>query len=724
MDGAQRSIEDAVSAWARAIFAAPRRLGALITGVEQHDEIIERVAAHIIRRELHEVRGATAERRVTRPRLAEAAIDPFAHTPQTLRAVSEHVVACASCAGAGHSRCETCSGIGRAPCPGCGGSGKELSAETGRLVNCKACKASGSAFCRGCDGSGRMACQACGGGGYQLAWLTLKETQRCEVELPREPPAAFAHRALHQPRVLSHQELSAMAILDEQTRDGPLELGPLAAPERDLVKAQLRKVDPRFERIDRQQYLKLVVIRRDVVFEMCGVAGTLSLSGTMLEATTTPEALRPIHRRLYGWCALTAAVLLAGIALRDATVGTTSYFRGARLASGVLVAIAAGCAVPALGAILRAWRGGRRFHPVDWPAKLWSAAAVAALLAIAVVGVAMRPDAAEIPVALAANDVATARELLAALEEHTGATPEVQALDDQIMLVEASQLQGDDRLRLLDLVAGRHGDAASGAATQARAQRIDEIRQLISQRRPAEALAALDRVGSQDRGGDVVELRALAHDAAFAICATVGCRLGEALQAEAAQVTPARTAAAEAARGEARGAIDRARIDAVTPLARLQQLRALHDDAASIVELEPGDPDLQTRARDAIRFAQAERAATALLGNGLEIAEELLGPSTRDHRGVASFGLGGITASLRIDRRGRCVGVAVVGDRLPDREIDSASWPAERLLSQILGRPMAVPPPSAPRSYAGKIPVVALWSGAALVELRVGAAAP
>ena len=723
MDGAQRSIEDAVSAWARTIFSAPRRLGALVTSIEEHDEVVERVAAYIIRREFQEERGTTPERRPTRPPVTAAAIDPFSHTPQTLRAASEHVVPCASCAGAGHARCETCSGIGRAPCPSCGGSGKEPSAETGRLVNCKACKASGSAFCQGCDGSGRMACPTCGGSGHQLAWLTFKETRRCDVELPRELPAALVQRALQQPRVLSHQELSAVAILDENTRDGPLELGALAAPERDLIKAQQRKVDPRLERIDRQQYLKLAVIRREVMFEMCGCTGTLSLTGTMLEGTTTPEALRPIHRRLYAWCALTAVVLLVAIALREATVGASSYFRGARLASGVLVAIAFGCAIPALGAILRSWRGGRRFHPVGGPAKLWSATATAALIAIGVVGVATRPAAADVPVALAANDMASARSILAALEEHTGATPEAEALEDQVMLVEASRVQGDERLRLLDLVAGRHGEAASVAANQARAQRLDEIRQLIARQLAAEALAALDRAFARDRGGDVAELRALAHDAARATCATVGCRLGETLQAQAAQATPARTEAVEAARAQARRAIDRARIDAVTPLARLQQLRALHDDAASIAELEPGDPALHAGASDAIRFARAERAATSLLGNDLEIAEELLGPSTIDHHGVASFGLGGITARLTLDETGRCVGVVVAGDRLPDRAIDSTSWPAERLLAQILGRPMAVPPPAAPRSYAGKIPIVARWSGAALVELRVGDAA-
>src|ERR1700712_5271765 len=151
-----RGIEHAVNTWAHSIFSAPRRLSALVTNIEHNDEVIERVATHIVRREVLEVRAATSERRATRPRVERASIQPFDHSRDSLKADSEYVAQCNACGASGLMRCNACHGSGNGRCPGCHGSGKERSAKTGRPIKCKSCKATGVAPCRTCAGNGSV----------------------------------------------------------------------------------------------------------------------------------------------------------------------------------------------------------------------------------------------------------------------------------------------------------------------------------------------------------------------------------------------------------------------------------------------------------------------------------------------------------------------------------------------------------------------------------------
>ncbi|HEU4729827.1 MAG TPA: hypothetical protein VFT22_18150 [Kofleriaceae bacterium] len=734
MNGAdgERQIEQAVTAWARTVFAAPRHLAALVTGIEHRDEVIERVAAHVVRREIYEARSATTERRSSRPRVDRAVIDPFAHTAETLRADSEYVAPCAGCNASGVMPCGPCHATGNGRCPSCHGSGKERSAKTGRPIQCKSCRATGVAPCRNCAGRGSVYCGACAGSGHQLAWLTFRDSERWEIDLPSASPLVIAHRVLGQHRVLNRAELAMVTVLEDKVRNGPLDLRELADGDRPVVRAQLARLEPRGERVVHQQYLKLAAIRRDVTFEMCGTRATLSLTGNALVGATTPAVLRPIRRRLYAWIALAVLVMLAGLGTCAAAIGTSRYFERARAGAGFLTMIAVACAVPALGAILRSWRGGLRFHPIRWPVLAWSAGAVMALASICVVGLASRPAASEVQRALAANDIAQARAVVEALEERDGATPEVRALEDRIALAEAHRASDADRLRMLDAITARKGPAAASAADEARAKRLETIRQLVATQHAAEALKMLDASFAGDTSTPIAEERARAHDVAGAACTTAACRLDEAIQATAARTTPARTAAVDRARAQAFEAIDPGRApgqpDAGATLARLRQLRQLRDAGIAIGNVATTDAALQARAHDAVAFADAERAKVPMLSSQLDVIEELLEASSSPSGGVRSIALDEGTVYLALDRAGKCTGVYAIGDKAAERELRSRSWPAARLLSQAVGRPSALQPPSAGAStsrwFAGGAAVVARWESGKLVELRIGDATP
>ncbi|HEX4420296.1 MAG TPA: hypothetical protein VH165_20410 [Kofleriaceae bacterium] len=727
VDPVERRIEPAVTAWARTVFGAPRRLHALVTAVEPRDDVIERVATHIERRQLREVRGPTGERRSTRPRVDPATADPFAYSDATLRADSEHVVACGNCGAAGRMACGGCRGTGHGSCPTCHGSGTQASPKTGRPIRCKSCRATGSAPCRNCGGAGAVPCRACLGSGHQLVWLAIERSERWEIVVPPHSPLVATLPALREHRAMRHPELATAQILDEHVASGPIDLRTMPVADRRTVAAQRERLEPRLERIGHQQYLKIAAIRRDVTFEMCGTRATLSLSGSRLLGATTPDVLRPIRRRLYLWLAICAGVLVAGLAMSTAWLGSSSYFKVARGNADLLAVLAFGCAVPATGTLLRSWRGGMRFHPIRWPTVVCAAVTGVALPLIPIVAFAARPELGEASRALAVNDVAHARAVIDAFDELHGPGA-ARDVEDQVMLAEAQQVQGSERLKLLDTVASHHGAVAAQAAGDARAQRLDEVRQLISAHHSSEALAALDRGFPGDRTGPVAEEHARAHEAMKDACTTPACRFGEALQADTARTTPERVDALAPARADVLQALDPKRIDAKLLLPRLQQLRRLRDAGTETAKIAPADAELQSHARDAIRWANDERAKVRLLGNNLAIIEELIGPSTTPAGGIPSIALDGETLYLVMDRAGPCTGIYAAGTGTAARTIRSNTWPPDRILSQALGAPAVMQPQSTDhptvRWYAGGAPIVARWDAGELIELRIGDATP
>jgi hypothetical protein len=718
--------------WANSVFGSPWRAHELITGVAARDEVIERLVTLVRRREIRELRAATQERRSTASQISRDTIDPFAYSTEALRVASQYIAQCPSCGASGMTPCGTCRGSLTATCRTCGGTGKQSSPKTGRPINCRTCKKTGRVPCGACMATGAIACSSCFGSGHQLAWLTLVESEHWQVSVaPEDSLVVVAHRELGQARPLRLDELSAFSIIEDRRSEGPLDLRMVGQPYRQLPQAHRATVDPRLERIASQQYLRLAIVRRDVTYEMCGAQGTVALSGRDLAGATTDDAVRPIRRRLRAWAACIAAVAVTGIALQAALLGSSSYFDGAKEQAGALIVAAVALAIPALGAALRAWRGGARFHRLSRRTPVLGAGAALALATVVAIGVNARPTAADVQVALSSGNVAQARLVIAAMRERAvgvSGDPRTDDLDDRVMLAEAAHASGAERLRLLDAVASHHRAAAAEAVTAARGERLAQVQRMIGARDSKSALTALDGWFGSERSADVAEERARAHDAALAQCAQDACRLGEALQAQAAHPSVARTEKAAALRAQLSEALA---VERVVPgalmLSRLQQLRRLGEIGAQVLAVRIDDDQLQPRARAAVAFAADERARVPLLRAERAVVEELLGGAAKIDS-AARIDLHGTDAYLALDAAHHCTGIYAVGATSGNRALSSTEWTADRLLSQAVGKPVTVRQPSqisgTVQWYEGGYPVTARWSAGRLLELRIGAATP
>lgn len=645
-------VAPAFQRWANSVFGSPWRAHELITGVAARDEVIERLVTQVRRREVREVRAATQERRSTASRLSHDSLDPFAYSAETLRVASQYIAQCASCGASGMTPCGTCRGSRTAACPTCSGTGKQRSPKTGRPINCKTCKKTGRVPCGSCMATGAVACGSCFGSGHQLAWLTFVESEHWQVSVtPGDSLVVVAHRELAKARPLRSDELSAFSVIADNRSEGPLDPRAVGQPYRQLPQAHHATIDARLERIASQQYLRLAIIRRDVTYEMCGTQGAVALSGNALVGATTRDAVRPIRRRLFMWGLSIAGVAAAAIVLQAALLGSSSYFDSAKAQAGALTVAAIALAIPALGAVLRAWRGGARFHRLRRRTLAFGGGASLALAAIAAVGIIERPTAADAQAALSSGNVSRARMVVTALRERAvGASGEPRTddeLDDRIMLAEAAHATGAERLRLIDAVTSHHGAAAAEAMAAARRERLAQVQRMIDARDGKAALAALDGWFASDRSADIAEPRARAHDAALGQCTQDACRLGEALQAQAAHPSVERTEKVAALRAQLREALAVERVAAVAPmLSRLQQLRRLGETGAQVLATRIDDDKLPSEARAAVAFAADERAKVSLLRAERDVIEELLSGSAKGDGAPISI----YTAPTRISR--------------------------------------------------------------------------
>jgi hypothetical protein len=137
-----RTVHDAATAWARAVFGAPRAFASLITRIDVRDHEFQRIATEIVRREVREVRVPSSQGRTSRPRVTPTSVDPYAISAEALRADSEYIAACTYCNGGGNAPCNACAATGRQACGHCQGSGKEVRyyQKSSRVVKCSVCK--------------------------------------------------------------------------------------------------------------------------------------------------------------------------------------------------------------------------------------------------------------------------------------------------------------------------------------------------------------------------------------------------------------------------------------------------------------------------------------------------------------------------------------------------------------------------------------------------------
>jgi hypothetical protein len=726
-----RSVHEAATAWSKSVFGAPARFADLVRTVQVRDEVIERLLTVIVRRDIREERIPTTQRRTSLARVDPSAVDPFAIAPDALRAASEYITHCGGCGGSGSANCGHCGGGGRARCHNCSGSGQERRyyKKSSRLVKCGICRGGGTVPCGTCEGRGSVICHGCTGSGHQLAWLVWDEATRGNVTVVPNSPILVSHRYLAEGRALAMTELSAFGTLVSIDSQGPLPSERNDAVRSNLVREQALLVDPRFERVSFQQYLKLAVVRRDTTYEMCGMSGVLVLSGCDLLGATTPAATRPIQRRLYLWAACGVGLFVATILLAGGLVGPTAYFQ--RTNDWVVGAswTAGGLALVFSGAALRELRAGFKFGTLRGFERLVGLGAVAAGCVAVIIAIAGRPRMGEVQQALAAGDTARATLVVQALVATKGESPEVRELEDAISLAQADKLAGEAKLNALDSVASRGGNLAARAAQTARAERLQEIQHAIDARKDGEAVADIDRWFPNWRADPAVAAkRATAKDATYTSCMDDPCRYLAASEADTASTTKERAARRESAKSALLVALSFSEMPGEPLLARLQRLASTLTLATRAELATATDTEVAAKATAAGAFARGERAKVALVATDETVASELLGSLTERDARVATITLNGLVLSLQLDAQKKCRGVYIVGSSLGARELDVNGDATLRLLSQAVGHATSVHLPvgnaAATRWSEGATPVLARWKDGKLMELRIGDATP
>lgn len=729
--GLSRSVHAAADAWARHISGAPAHFDELITAIDVRDEVLERVVTEIVRREIRVQRLPSNAASLTTPKIDPATVHPFELSLESLRAQSEYVAPCHFCSGAGLCTCGQCGGAQRSRCGGCDGSGKTLKhyKTTTRLINCKVCRGSGTVKCSACSASGTVGCHECGGGGRQLIWLTYQEQSFWRVSVEPKSLVARAHPQLDQARFLGASDLEAFAVLDSHQSEGPIELEGYRNRDNPILRAVVSEVDPRLERIRRQQYHRLSVVRRDVRFELCGGENTVVLSGRDLDAAPSAASTRLFRRRVNAWLGAAATIVLLFLVLTIRLTGAAAYFHQT---NGFIVAfaIASGCAlIVAAGGVLRALRSNLKLGILRAMDRQSLVAAAISFTAMLVTAIIARPRLAEVDVALRDGDVPHARQVVTALIETRGDSGDVAAANDAVSFAEASRLSGDQKLAALDHLVARHGPRSDEAAAQARAQRLANLRTLLDEEKPANVLSAIDRwwPSSWHSDADVAESSARAHDLIAKQCGSLTCTFAEAGLAKDAASTQAREDAFSSARADLLAALSTAEVANEATLPRVRRLGQLLITAKNSAAIATTDSELNAAARKAATWATSERAKVALIGAELPVVEELLGTTSATDTHGTFVTIDKTRAFLILDPTKRCRGIYAVGEREGARVI--ATTVAEQLLSQASGHSATVKRPSADsrsvsRWFEVNAMVAARWKDGQLMELRIGDANP
>lgn len=723
-----RSVAQATNAWAQTVFGAPRQLASLIERVEVRDEEIERLFTEVIRRDIREERQFTTARRTTPVRVDPATVDPFTISVEALRSTSEYVATCHGCGGSGTATCSDCTGAGRVNCSECHGRGQILRQykKSSRWINCPTCRGKQTLQCTACRGKGTVNCGSCQGGGCQAAWLTYGQRATPHVVVLPRSPVLDAHRQLSAARPLRKDDVTMFAVASTAESSGPLQQATGAM--RRFVHSHQPRIDPRLERISQQQYFKLAVVRRDASYRLAGVTGQLVLSGHDLTVAPTTEALSPIRRRLWLWSG--ASLVLTGAlgALTNSFLGKSAYFDTTNKVLEVTCLATAMLGTLAVGALLREAGPRFRWSRLRVAERAFGAMALAGALLIPLLGLATRPALGQVQAALSAGDSTRARLVAEALEERQGPSKDVLESKDAALMASVPAATGDERLKLLDEVASHAGERAKEAAASARSERLNELHRLLEARAITDAMSRFEQwFPAWNDDPELREQKAKIYDAMYAACPDEACRLQAARKAQQAAASTVRASHVDDVQRQLADALTFIDVLGEPGLTRLQRLQSMATMAAKVASIAPDNPSLLDKAKAATARATSERQKVPLLGSDESIVGELLGSLTSKSNVIRSIALDDTETYVVLDEQGKCRGLYAVGPR-GTRVLRSPTWPADRILSQAIGRPVTVKKAATTTGTArwqeGSVPVVARWKDGDLVELRVGAASP
>lgn len=248
---------------------------------------------------------------------------------------------------------------------------------------------------------------------------------------------------------------------------------------------------------------------------------------------------------------------------------------------------------------------------------------------------------------------------------------------------------------------------------------------------PRPALNAIERWFSDSASEDneVRELRAKSEQQVLAACPDPSCRFGAASRANVAASTPQRASQLAEARQAVLASVQFGPVPNESVSSRLVRLRQLAVTAAAARLVAQNDAEIVAAAEHASAFAQTERSHVPLLGAAEEAIVELVGPLTKKTASISYSEPTACKTFVVFDPQRHCRGIYIVGALKNARGI--ATGVAVSVLSQAVGRPATLKLSTGTGAAAATsrwiesgVAVVARWSGSALVELRIGDAAP
>ncbi len=734
-----RIARDSLRAWAKRTMGAPRRLDKMVSLVRQDEQDFVRIATEIHRREIVEQRGPAppdVQRRPPAPIFFDLrTVDPWSISPEELRSSTEKVDTCSACGGRGSTSCPTCGGSGRSPCAACGGSGR---AQNGAA--CPTCAGAGAIGCGPCGTGGVVGCAGCAGQGMQLVWLTYNQDARLDVRVAPEGKITELYPQLAEQKILTRTDLSPFVVYGATLSSGLVTSGALALEEHERLQRLRPQIDKRLERVSQQQYVRFGAVRRELAYEMAGKRGKLVLSGARCAVEVGPDTLTPVRARVAIWAAGAGVWALLLGASYFALRGSTVYFRASNLMLGVFFFAAFVGLVGATGALLRMLGVGFKLQR-PMPLELaYPLVLIAALVGIMSVKAASRPSVVEAQAQITAGNVARAAIVVDALESVGTDPAEVSALRDDLAILEAQRLNGDERVARLDEIAAQGGTRAADAAKLAREDKLKRVRALVAAKKLTEALDLAEHifVGADRELPEVLEVRAAVFDAEYAQCAADPCRFIAARKSERAATSPERAARARDLRVKLLDAVTIDDRPTESTVARLRRARTLDAASQALAGVAGDDRELVDKARDAQKWAQKARESVPLLGATREVAEEVLG-KIEEEDGKLRTVIEGVAVYLSIDRKTETIGgVYIVGESKDTRQQGlKIDYLPSLLLAKAVGHPAQVLAPPKPVATTAKepavtqtawseagVPVAARWRDGVFVELRVGDANP
>ena len=726
-----RSIPDAIDLWGRSMWGAPRNLSRLVTKVEVQDDLVERLYTEIVRREVG-WELAPGQGQATASPLQPEQVDPFAVTLAQLRQKSEHTITCRPCNGDGAVACGGCHGTGRTPCYECRGSGQVLRQykKSSRWIHCPTCRGKQTLACGQCNRTGRVVCAGCVGSRRQRAWLVYTEVVHKDLRLA--PPDSIHARdpQLAQYGAIGGNDLARFGVLVDRTCQDPDGLPRTDEIDTPFVRSVRPQLQPKRDRVRLQQYQRLVVVRRQVTYEMAGTSGTLAFTGSDGMAAPRAASSLPIERRRWVWGTLGAALGVGAVFMHGHAVGKAAYFDSLRGLLVGLYALGLFLLLPAVGAVLREWRPGFRFgklHRLELAAGVLGLVVVNSATAFAMTS---QPRLAEVNAAIGAGDLGRAKQVVEAMEEVNARGRDTTTAQDVYAMAAVSKSPLQERLELLDGVAARGQVGAPIAAKRARDERVAELNRMVASGAAAAANTTLLKwFPAWEADSELRGVRARASEAEATTCGEDRlCTLVATRNAARAEATPGRTQAEATARQAVEATLAFSEILGEPGTARLKRLKAAAELADRVPKLAPDEVALVATAKSTAASVGAERAKVALIGSDIATAAELVGKLSPRPEGASAIALeGGGNVYLAMDGTGVCRGVYATGDP-GKRALQSAVWTPNRILSQAIGKPAFVQqtrdPLGTARWIEGGTPVVARWKDGAVVELRIGADGP